>query len=154
MTSGAWFEFAPSSEQEVVVLFGLLLPKLPVRLLINEVREKFPDCDAWVLDENGQRKRLRIEFELRASNFLAHKHDTEGCDLIVCWEDDMGDFKVPRLALSLVIASLDSQVIESPDRVKYPPQDWTEEKFLQEAPITVQTLVGMGIKPPTSPFWL
>jgi len=132
--AGAWFEFAPRSEQEVVALFGLLLPRLPIRVLINEVREAFPDCEAWLLDENGQRKLLRIEFELRASNFVAHEHDPDGCDLIVCWEDDMGDFKVPRLALSSVAASLDPPVIQFPDRVKYPPRVWTEEQFLQVAP--------------------
>ena len=134
MGSGPWFEFALRSEQEVVALFGLLLPRLPIRLLINEVREAFPDCEAWLVDQDGRRKPLRIEFELRASNFVAHDHDPDGCDLIVCWEDDMGDFKVPRLALSSVVASLDPPVIEFPERVKYPPRVWTEEEFLQEAP--------------------
>jgi len=38
---GPWFEFAPRSEQEVVALFGLLLPSLPRRFLINEVRQAF-----------------------------------------------------------------------------------------------------------------
>lgn len=138
MKSGPWFEFAPRSEQEVVALFGLLLPRLPIRILINEVREAFPDCEAWVLDENGERKLLKIEFELRASNFVAHGHDPDGCDLIVCWDDDVGDFKVPRLALSSLVASLDTPVIKSPDRVKYPPQVWTEDKFLQEAPVELR----------------
>lgn len=59
MRSGPWLEFAPRSEQEVVAPLGLLLPRLPFRLLINEVREAFPDCEARVLDENGKRKRLR-----------------------------------------------------------------------------------------------
>jgi len=138
MSSGPWFEFAPRSEQEVVALFGLLLPRLPLRLLINEVREAFPDCEAWVLEESGQRKLLRIEFELQASNFVAHKHDPDGCDLIVCWEDDMGDFKVPRLELKSLVSTLDTRIIESPDRVKYPPQVWTKESFLKEAPVEHQ----------------
>lgn len=138
MTSGPWFEFAPRSEQEVVTLFGLLLPNLPYRLLINEVREAFPDCLAWKLDENGERKLVRIEFELRASNFLAHRHDPDGCDLIVCWEDDMGNFKVPRLELSALVSKLNTGIIESPDRVKYPAQVWTVESFLKAAPPELQ----------------
>jgi hypothetical protein len=32
---GPWFEFAPRSEQEVVALFGLLLPRLKRRFLIS-----------------------------------------------------------------------------------------------------------------------
>ena len=44
---GPWFEFAPRSEQEVVTVFGLLLPRLKRRFLIKEVREQFPDCQAW-----------------------------------------------------------------------------------------------------------
>ncbi|MBI4529620.1 MAG: hypothetical protein HY695_37960 [Deltaproteobacteria bacterium] len=118
----------------MVTLFGLLLPRLPYRLLINEVREAFPDCLAWKFEEDGERKLLRIEFELKASNFVNHTHDPDGCDLIVCWEDDLWDFKVPRLALSSLVASLAPPVIQSPDKVKYPPQVWTEESFLQAAP--------------------
>ena len=71
---GPWFEFAPRSEQEVVTLFGLLLPRLKRRFLINEVREQFPDCQAWEINGSAERKLVRIEFELRATNFAAHKH--------------------------------------------------------------------------------
>ena len=98
-------EFTPSSEQEVVFLFGLLLPYLPRRFLINEVREAFPDCIAFEISADGQRNKVRIEFELVASNFLAHGHDPECCDLIVCWEDNLPNFRVPRLALAPICAN-------------------------------------------------
>jgi hypothetical protein len=61
---GPWFEFAPRSEQEVVALFGLLLPRLKRRFLINEVREQYPDCQAWEINGSPERKLVRIEFEL------------------------------------------------------------------------------------------
>jgi hypothetical protein len=128
--AGPWFEFAPRSEQEVVVLFGLLLPRLKKRFLINEVREQFPDCQAWEINGSSERKLISIEFELRASNFAAHKHDERRCDLIVCWEDDWPNCSMERLELRSEIASLDMSVIQSPNRVKYPPQIWTYETFL------------------------
>ena len=127
---GPWFEFAPRSEQEVVALFGLLLPHLKRRFLINEVRVQFPDCEAWEINGSAERKLVRIEFELRASNFAAHKHDESGCDLIVCWEDDWPNCKIERLSLKSEIAALDLRVIQSPARVKYPPQIWSYETFL------------------------
>jgi hypothetical protein len=120
--AGPWFEFAPRSEQEVVALFGLLLPRLKRRFLINEVREQFPDCQAWEINGSSERKLISIEFELRASNFAAHKHDERRCDLIVCWEDDWPNCSIERLELRSEIASLDVPVIQSPNRVKYPPQ--------------------------------
>ena len=130
MDIGPWFEFAPRSEQEVVTLFGFLLPHLKRRFLINEVRQQFPDCEAWEINGSSERKLVRIEFELRASNFVAHKHNENGCDLIVCWEDDWPNCKIERLALKSAIASLTDPVIQSPSRVKHLPQVWTYDKFL------------------------
>ena len=127
---GPWFEFSPRSEQEVVTLFGLMLPRLKRRFLINEVREQFPDCQAWEINGSPERKLVRIEFELRATNFAAHKHDERSCDLIVCWEDDWPNCKIERLSLKSEIAGSDLHVIQSPSRVKYPPETWTYEKFL------------------------
>ena len=128
--TGPWFEFAPRSEQEVVTLFGFLLPHLKRRFLINEVREQFPDCLAREINGSSEGKPVRIEFELRATNFAAHKHDANGCDLIVCWEDDWQSCTIERLSLKSEIAALDLRVIQSPSRVKYPPQIWTYETFL------------------------
>lgn len=33
-------------------------------------------------------KALGLEFESHSSDFRRHKHPKEGCNLIVCWEDD------------------------------------------------------------------
>ena len=130
MDTGPWFEFAPRSEQEVVALFGLMLPRLNRRFLINEVREQFPDCQAWEINGSAERKLVRIEFELRASNFATHKHNERGCDLIVCWEDDWPNCKIERLELRSEIASSKTPLVQSPSRVKYPVEVWTYEKFL------------------------
>ena len=46
--------YAPTSEQEVIVLFALLLPDLPFRLELDEVHTGFPDCLAWRVNEDGR----------------------------------------------------------------------------------------------------
>ena len=45
--------WAPSHEQEVVLLFGLLLPHLDGMSVIEEASDSFPDCVAT--DERGRR---------------------------------------------------------------------------------------------------
>lgn len=133
--SGPWLRYTPTSEQEVVVLFTLLLPDLPMRLELDEIREKFPDCLAWKVAEDGTRSPLRIEFELYASHFRLHGHDPDGCDLIVCWEDDVPDFSVDRLELRPLVEKAAPPVIAVPLRPKYQATNWTETTFLSECAI-------------------
>jgi len=47
-------------------------------------REKYPDFDAYLND-----KRLRVEIESKASNFLTHGHDIWICDMVICYEKDV-----------------------------------------------------------------
>lgn len=136
--SGPYLEFTPTSEQEVVLLFGLLLPHLPERFVINEVRTAFPDCLATCVKEDGENEPVRIEFELHASNFIAHQHDPSGCDLIVCWEDDMLNFQVPRLALAPIARALENIFVN--DSPKYEKKQWTRDSFLDAAPSELRTL--------------
>jgi hypothetical protein len=130
MQSEPWMKYTPTSEQEVVVLFALLLPNLSMHLEIDEVREQFPDCLAWRIDEDGSRSFIRIEFELYSSNFKAHGHDPNGCDLIVCWEDDMPGFAVPRLQLRPIAESAAPAIISIPMRPKYEAVVWNEKTYL------------------------
>lgn len=81
------FAHEPRTEQEVVCLFGALLHHLEVPLIIDQVRTPFPDC----LARNAEsRELIRIEFELYGHHFIQHRHDPNGCDMIVCWIDDWG----------------------------------------------------------------
>ena len=52
-----------------------------------KIKREFPD--AIVIDEFGDVK--LIEFELFASNFIAHGHDPDKCDYIICWENDLDE---------------------------------------------------------------
>lgn len=76
--------FEPKYEQEVVYLFSVFHRELGFPYIIK-IRNEFPDAE--VIDKKKDVK--RIEFEVRASEFVQHGHDKKGCDLIVCWENDL-----------------------------------------------------------------
>jgi len=79
---GALFE--PDCEQEVVYLFSVLHRDLGFPYVLK-IRTEFPD--ATVIDKNRDKK--TIEFEVNATDFIAHGHPKKGCDFIVCWENDL-----------------------------------------------------------------
>jgi hypothetical protein len=76
-----------------VHLFGLL------ELGYAAAGIRFPDCPAYkaAVLEPDRDKPVRIEFELKSSNFAKHGHDPKGCDEIVCWEDAGCPVKVVEL---------------------------------------------------------
>jgi hypothetical protein len=73
--------YAPTSEQDVVFLFGRLAPALG--FCIERVQIRFPDCLA-----TRRGKKCRIEFEYWASDFERHGHDLKNADCVVCWHND------------------------------------------------------------------
>ena len=122
-------QWAPSHEQEVVLLFGLLLPYIDGVLFIEEASDSFPDCIA--VDDRG--RPVRIEFEVLASSFLAHGHDPKGCDLIVCWQNDWPDSPVPVLELKQVVLQRAPWAVQHPERRKAHEGAWDEAEFLAHA---------------------
>jgi hypothetical protein len=72
----------PRSEAGVISLFCKVHRELGFPF-IKVLRDRFPDCIAV----NNRGKEIRIEFEEPSSKF---DHDPKGCDLIVCWKDDLG----------------------------------------------------------------
>lgn len=55
-------------------------------------------------------QRVRIEVEQESKNFLGHGHDPNGCDLIVCWEDNWPEAPVEVIELRKVVSNLLSAV--------------------------------------------
>lgn len=88
---------APVNEMGVVFLFGMLAEELG--FAVESVQAGFPDCGAKRKLKKDRWQRVRIEFEYRSSNFLQHKHDISGCDLIVCWEHDWRDCPLEIICL-------------------------------------------------------
>lgn len=81
LPDGAPLSYAPNNEQGVVFLFSGYARKHGLR--VESVQGGYPDCIAY---RDGQK--VRIEFEYRSRNFAQHRHDPEGCDMIVCWIHD------------------------------------------------------------------
>lgn len=78
--------FEPEYEQEILYFFALLHRDLGFPYVVR-LRSQFPDAE--VVDRD--RKIRTIEFEVRASDFIRHGHPKDGCDFIVCWENDLKD---------------------------------------------------------------
>jgi hypothetical protein len=81
-------QYAPENELGVVFLFSKIAKRLQFR--IEKIRADYPDCIAYRHGGDSE-KRVRIEFEYRASSFRAHRHDASCCDYIVCWHNDWPD---------------------------------------------------------------
>ena len=74
--------FEPQSHEEVMFLFSKLHEKIGFPY-ITKIQKEYPDV--FALDDN--RKIIRMEIETYASQFEGH--DPKGCDVIVCWENDL-----------------------------------------------------------------
>jgi len=157
------FVYAPRTEQEVVALFGLLLPYLEPPICVDEIGTGFPDLIAFRTDGEEPRE-IRIEFELQSSNFIQHGHDERAWDMIICWEHDWSSCPLSVVSLKDVVKRIQDKqtLILWPERTKYPPTVWTKERYLQyvadlghsvlEASQTelydfVEQLPGVRIKP-------
>lgn len=99
-------QHAPINEQGVVFLFGMVAHELGY--VVESVGTGFPDCEAKrrISRTANTWERVRIEFEFRSRNFLAHGHNLNECDLIVCWEHDWPECSIEVLELKSSIASL------------------------------------------------
>lgn len=73
--------FEPQTHDEVVFLFSKLHTEIGFPY-ITQIQTTYPDIQA--LDNDRTLK--RIEIETFASQF---NHDPKGCDVIVCWENDL-----------------------------------------------------------------
>lgn len=89
--------YAPLNENGVIYLFARLAPKLGY--IIEAIQPAFPDAKGRRKTSKGW-KDVWIEFEYHASSFKVHGHDPNGCDVIVCWENDWLDAPIEILALS------------------------------------------------------
>lgn len=84
--------YAPNTESELGILFGLLLPYLrpPMCVVEGEFQvsdRSWPDLKVKIL-EDKRWKSCRIEFEVKSATFIQHRHNPSDYDKIVCWEDN------------------------------------------------------------------
>lgn len=91
--------YPPYYEQEVGILFGLLLPYL--NICVEEASGAFPDIRKAWRKVDGKWKPVRIELETRSSHFKNHRHKLEECDIIVCWINDWAGLPNDKEVISL-----------------------------------------------------
>ena len=109
------FLHEPVNEQGVVLLFGAMAKDLG--FAVESVTGGFPDCEAKRrVGETWER--VRIEFEFQSRNFVTHRHDAQGCDLIVCWEDNWNQAPIEVIALKQEIAKLRKCAEPAPERAE------------------------------------
>ena len=97
------FVWEPSSEQDVVVLFGRLLERGDLPVVIDYSWTAFPDCVATDLNSG---KPLNIEFEFRSGNFWTHLsewRELKAADpaaqwWVASWKDDLTESQRRELA--------------------------------------------------------
>ena len=90
----------------VVILFSQYATKFGY--VISDVQAGFPDVTLQSL-ETGEK--VTAEFEYKARNFKYHKHDPDGCDFIICWENDWPDCPLRVVELKLVHDISDDEII-------------------------------------------
>lgn len=98
---------APVNELGVVYLFGVLHDSFDFK--IESIQAGFPDCIARRQITRDRWEELRIEFEFESKSFLAHKHDINGADIIVCWKHNWKDCPkhIEVIELSTMIGDLE-----------------------------------------------
>lgn len=92
---------APVNEAGVMVLFGAMAVQLGFAILY--LQQEYPDCEALRLCRDGRWRRVRIEFEFESRNFVAHGHDRNGCELIVCWKHNWPNCPMEVIELSRMV---------------------------------------------------
>jgi hypothetical protein len=103
--------YSPVNENGVVFLFGRVADDL--HMYIEEIKPGFPDCVARRFTGKGWERTL-IEFEYLSSNFKLHGHNTEACDIIVCWEHDWKNCPIEVIELKSEILNMKNIPIQHP----------------------------------------
>lgn len=119
--------YSPINENGVVFLFGRVIDDL--HMYIEEIKPGFPDCVARRFTGKGW-ERVTIEFEFNSSSFETHGHNSNDCDLIVCWEHDWKDCPLEVIELKTEIQAMNNWPIKHPSTSAEPGPEG--EKALKE----------------------
>jgi hypothetical protein len=98
------FSFAPTNEQGVLFVFGVVAHDLG--LSITRVQTEFPDVEATRQVGPNKCQRVHYELEYESRNFLAHMHPLQGCDGIVCWIHNWEECPLEVIELRKVVEAM------------------------------------------------
>lgn len=115
------FEIEPTSEMHVREWFLAHLGECEYS--IAESGTAYPDY--VLVDASGQMYRVEAEYE--SANFIAHGHDPQGCDFILCWRHTQ---VVPLPVLELSTGTMYPKAAQpaQPREVSYSSRDARAEK--------------------------
>ncbi len=120
---------APINEMGVVYLFGILHDVLDFK--IESIQAGFPDCIARRQISKTRWEELRIEFEYESRSFVAHKHDPDQADMIICWRHNWKD--CPEWIEVIELSSLINNLEDISGEVTKDAKKLTEyQQFCQE----------------------
>jgi len=108
------FLYEPSNEQETIGLFLILQSLIRPTWCTKRLQGDFPD---GMFYDSARNAEVRVEFEYLASHFFDHQHDPTGCELIICWENDL-----PRTAtepLGLQVLALKEELSHLPNKTQF-----------------------------------
>ena len=94
---------APTSEWAVVFLLGQISTGSHLQFVKGD--GGFPDC---ILAIDGVN--IRVELELKSSQFIRHRHPIDGCDAVICWTND-AKLPIPTLELSVLFPGVKASVL-------------------------------------------
>jgi hypothetical protein len=128
--------YSPLNENGVVFLFGKVAEDL--NMYVEEIKPGFPDYIARRFTGKGW-ERLRVEFEYRSSNFKQHGHDSNNCDMIICWEHDWNDCSLEVVELKDRIKAMENRPIKRPDKSEIEGkqrdiESWFDNHRVQQTP--------------------
>lgn len=126
----------PTYHDEVIMLFGILLPYFDESYAIYKCQRPFPDCFAF-LSSKKSNKPVRIEFEVYSRDFCRGKgHDPKKCDVIVCWKDNWPECpkNIKVIQLYDIISRVKPKLILNPSSTPYKTRmKWNEKRFFDQA---------------------
>jgi len=121
--------YSPLNENGVIFLFGKVVEDL--NMYIEEIKPGFPDCIARRFVGKGW-ERVAVEFEYKSSNFKAHKHDPNKCDIIVCWEHNWQDCPIEVMELKTIIDGLENTTVEKPEIQKKLTENQVQTELIEK----------------------
>lgn len=119
---------SPVNELGVVYLFGVLHDTFDLQ--IESMQAGFPDCTARRKIGSNRWEEVRIEFEFKSKNFVTHKHDPDGADMIVCWEHNWKKCPAHIEVIELSSILQDAEDIDTQIKTKKILSEW--QRFSQE----------------------
>lgn len=104
------YTLEPSNEMQTREWFAAHLDQFEYDII--ESRQAFPDY--LLRDSSGND--IRVEAEHQSSNFVAHGHDFDGCDLVICW--------IHTQQLPLPVLELSEGVLHEPNALPTHPREY------------------------------